>query len=229
MPSHALLSLTDALEEVADLQRANPSPSGAAPRLPAVTRAIGRGSVVLLPSHLERYVRNVNEEAITYLNSRQLAGSLIPSEFRLLHAKPVVEELAQTNWDQPARMSKLADFASSEMWLWTNVGTGEIEHARLLAWMKSPDPKRLNRYYGYWGIPNIFVAVTRKTNTRTELYLKVTELVEKRNAIAHGDMSTAATQADVRSYMAAVDTLCTRADAKLSRQIARLFSLDRPW
>jgi hypothetical protein len=69
MSSRALQSLLIALEEVGDLQRANPTPTGAAPSQPETTRAIGRASVVLLSSHLERYIRNLNEEAVEFVNS----------------------------------------------------------------------------------------------------------------------------------------------------------------
>ena len=42
------------------------------------------------------------------------------------------------------------------------------------------------RYFAYWGIPDIFEHITRSATTRGRLYLPVSELIDKRNNIAHG-------------------------------------------
>ena len=63
------------LQRVTALQRANPSPTGSAPALPEVTRAIGRASVVILSSHFERYLYAVNEEACTVVERAGIAAS----------------------------------------------------------------------------------------------------------------------------------------------------------
>jgi hypothetical protein len=95
--------------------------------------------------------------------------------------------------------------------------------------MKAPTPRNLVRYYGYWGIDDIFTAITRTPHTRSNLRLKLEELVQKRNNIAHGDASVDATQADVASYEAAVKTFCTRADAQIARRISRLLNGQHVW
>ncbi len=96
-------------------------------------------------------------------------------------------------------------------------------------WMKSPTPKDLIRYFRYWGIEDIFKKITRAVHTRGALRMSLTELVDKRNAIAHGDSATAATRAEVHAYLGAVETFADRADAALSRQMAVLLETLRPW
>jgi hypothetical protein len=229
MPSQALLALEAAIEEVVSLQSANPSPSGATPQDPGVTRAVGRASVVLLVSHYERYVHSLNEEAVSWTNTQQVRGDALPENIRLLHAKVGVEELVATSWESSPRADRLKTFATSETWLWRQGENGTLDHLRLLLWMKSPNPKSVQRYFRYWGIDDIFSAITTRQHTKTDLYLRITELVDKRNAIAHGDLSTEATQADVRSYIRAVKTFCTRTDKKVARQISRILSTTHPW
>jgi RiboL-PSP-HEPN len=166
MASKAFDALSRAVSEIKDLEKANPTPFGKAPKQPEVTRAIGRASIVLLCSHFERYFRDVNEEVVVYINNIKIRGDLLPEELRLLHTQGVVEELAETQWNN--RAEKLKSFAETESWLWLNQHFGSIDHPRLLSWMKSPKPDSLVRYYKYWEIKDIFYVITRKPKNPSE-------------------------------------------------------------
>lgn len=227
MSSRALQTLLQALEEVDELQRTNPTPVGAAPAQPAVTRVVGRASVVLLSSHFERYVYSVNEEAVDAVNNLPVSGSDLPHGIKILHSKVAIDALALTGWERRGR--QLEAFVTAEGWLWGSQTSGALRHDNLLLWMKAPTPTELVRYYGMWGIRNIFDDITRTPHTRKDLWLKIEELVSKRNNIAHGDATTEATQADVRSYRLHARKFCESADRRLARQLARIFDIARPW
>ena len=227
MPSEALANFCDAINEVKNLEKANPTPVGSAPTKPEITRAIGRASVVLLTSHFERYFRAANEEVSDYLADLAYPSDRLPESLRLLHSKAKIDQLSETAWERSAR--SLREFFAEDGWLWGGAPSGKIIHNRLLVWMKSPRPADLRRYYRYWGIDDIFSAITRKRRTRNHLWLKVQELVDKRNNIAHGDALAGATQKDVRDYTKAVSDFCNRADAQLAKQIGKLLDVARPW
>ncbi len=74
MGSQSLAALSIAIHEISLLQQVNPSPFGAQPSRPDITRAIGRASVVLLSSHFERYFYAINEEAVGVVNSCGVTG-----------------------------------------------------------------------------------------------------------------------------------------------------------
>jgi len=229
MASDALNALNLALSEVALLQKINPTPTGKGPKQPDVTRAIGRASVVLLSSHLERYIRNVNEEAVGLVNAASIYGVQLPKPMRLLHSKTSVESLAETTWDKDPRALKLSHFAETEAWLWIPGGSGILDHGRLLTWMSAPKPSYILRYYAYWGIDDIFSKITRSSHKRGHYWLKIGELVDKRNNIAHGDISTEATQADVKMYANVVETFCERSDRQMKRCLGKLLCTSIPW
>jgi hypothetical protein len=117
--------------------------------------------VVLLSSHFERYLYGMCEEIITHLNLNGINNLQIPAELRLLHSKALIDEIAETAWNN--RAQKLEAFVATEAWLWTtNASTGNFFHGHLLDWMKSPKPKDVIRMFKYWGINDIFTSITTK-------------------------------------------------------------------
>lgn len=192
MPSAALSSLQSALKEVSDLRRADRSNVAATPSALRLARAVARAQVVLLSSHFERYFYAVNEEAIGFVNTTGVPAGQLPGPVRLLHSKQPIDDLAEVVWER--RETKLGEFVASDAWLWGAGLPGALTHSRLLAWMKAPKPESLVRYYRYWGINDIFTAITRTQLTRNRLWLGIQELVDKRNNIAHGDILAQATQ-----------------------------------
>lgn len=217
-----------ALDEVSQLGAAShPTLGPRAPLSLSLARAVGRGQIVLLSSHFERYIYAVNEELVGYLNQAQIAGDRLPLSIRLQHSMLPIDELAKRGWER--RKDKLTGFVTQEAWLWSAGLPGSLMPDRLLTWMKAPAPANLVRYFRSWGLADVFTLVTRRPHTRAALWLGVQGLVELRNNIAHGDFSAQATQADVRRYMGHIRMFCERVDRLLAAHVARTLSIQRPW
>jgi hypothetical protein len=127
------------------------------------------------------------------------------------------------------REDKLRAFALSETPLWREGKSGTLDHSQLLTWMKAPQPKNIKRFYTLYGVPDVFAAVTRSTQSRRRLYLDLTELVEKRNSIAHGDASVEALSVDVTRYLASVVKFASSADKVMARYIRKISGRASPW
>jgi hypothetical protein len=228
--SKALLNLLAGVDEVQALRSEFPVPKGIPSGYMALAaKAHGRSCVVLLSSHLDRYVYAVNEEAIDWINRAQCDIARFPDEFLLQHSKGAVDSIAARSWER--RAESLREFIAVHGELWSPGGvSGSLNHAELLTWMRAPKPESLQRFYRLYGVENIFQAVTRGSATRAALYLGIRELVEKRNNIAHGDFETQALPTDVTRYLAAVQKFAVSADNRLSLAIRRLVGQGiSPW
>lgn len=227
MASQAASALDAALAEIAELVSADPAPRGGLSPQPALSKALARASVVLVVSHLERFVRASNEAAAIAVNDRGTFGERLPELLKLRHARLPIDEASQTQWHK--RSTGLVDFVTGNAWLWSAGTAGGLDPARLVDWMKTPHPRSLVKYYRTWGVHDVFDAITRTPHTRADLYLRLAEVVEKRNAIAHGDASMDATRSDIRAYVTAVAVFGGRADRVLAARLARLTGGTRPW
>ena len=227
MASESFRALIDGITEVRNLQSANPILPGQLPNKPLVVRAVNRASVVLLSSYLERYLRSLNEEAAGIINNSEINGPDLPPLMRLQHSQMPVDQIAVMQWNN--RESKLADFLDTDGWLWKLKEQGILDHTRLLRWMRSPAPDRIMRLFSLWGVSDIFSLITRRPHTRQRMWLRLGELVEKRNAIAHGDLTAEATGNDISSYISVVRRFCHRADRVLARRLAIMCNQERPW
>src|ERR1700691_3858214 len=102
MASGSLDAFVQAVDEITELQRADPTPQGRPPNEPATTRVIGRASVALLSSHFERYIYAVNEEATGVINAVTVAGASLPELLKLLHSRTSVDAMLKTDWEHRA-------------------------------------------------------------------------------------------------------------------------------
>ena len=227
MPSESLHGLFAGLDEVRNLQSANPILLGGFPNKPLVVKAVNRASVVLLCGYLERYLRSVNEEAADVVNVSNLAGTSLPMIMRLQHSQLLIDNIAKMQWKN--RGDNLKKFLVSDGWLWISDQSGKLEHARMLRWMRSPTPDRIKRLFELWGIGDIFSAITRTPHTRSHFWLKIAELAEKRNRIAHGDLEASSTGGDIRIYLVVVREFSQRTDAVLSKRLGKLCGHECPW
>jgi hypothetical protein len=226
MPSDALRSFMNAVDEINDLAIVA-RPSLLATASLRLARVAGRAQVVLLLAHFERYFYAVNEEAVYFVNSKNVAPTVFSDRLKLLHSKNPIDELGEMEWER--RALRLSSFISEDGWLWSGATNGALLHERLLAWLRTPKPADLVRYYRYWEIEDIFSLITRRPASRGRLWLGVQELVDIRNNIAHGDFDAQPTQTDIRRYVSSACTFCQRADNQLAKILGRLTRCPRPW
>jgi hypothetical protein len=195
---------------------------------PQLLRALGRAQVVLLSAHLERYVYSVTEESVDHIFNSRIESQLLSEELRLIHSQDAIDKLGRTQWNN--RSQQLKEFGQHESKLWVDGAViDRLVPEQLLGWMKAPNPKNLTRAFQIWGTADIFDSITRTAVTRSRLWMRINELVEKRNNIAHGDFTVEAQPTDVTEYILAVRRFCERSDRTMARNLVGITGGMSPW
>jgi len=229
MSSKALDDLKKGVDEVKYLRRLSPLKDAIATGVKASTaRAHGRACVVLLNSHYERYLRAVNEEALNWLIGSSIKSEELPEIIRLMHSRAAIDRISETNWDKRGEM--LVEFADIDAKLWSkSTVLPSLESSKILI-MKAPHSREVKRFYAMYGIIDIFSKATRRPDRRSHLWLKLQEMVDKRNNIAHGDFTTEALPSEISSYLDAVLKFCSSSDKIFAKQLKTIAkSATLPW
>jgi len=94
--------------------------------------------------------------------------------------------------------------------------------------MKSPKVPDVIRYFKYFGVNQIFQAVSRTEASRRKMGRSLQGLVDARNGIAHGDQTVQPSRADLTEYLNYVAKFCERADNVMSKRIEAMTG-GPPW
>lgn len=172
-----------------------------------LANALYRGSVVLLSSHLERYIESLIIESIDAINEASPPIGRIPESLMLALIEPPLRSASETK-DFGKKLAKIQEFVHDHEWHWNGSATcGRLNGDLLVSGFDNPLPKRIREAFFPLGLADVVGhAVGRDTSPlRGLIEGKVRELVEKRNSVAHAGMTVDLTREDVVTYI-----ICSR-------------------
>lgn len=201
-----LLSLCVDSDDPEDLERNN---------------AVRRASVVLLVSHFESFLRVTAEDFIDVLSSGTLEARSIPTGIRELHTLPRLQDIVGTNdpVQRHSLMKKLSDVSA----LWNDTAKpskGTLQASRLSREVTSAKAEKIDNLFQLMGSPvpvcdgDIDIAQEDDDVVSLNIRLALTDVVQCRNDIAHGDSSRKPTQEDVDKYLTFLTALANRLQRK---------------
>lgn len=217
----ALVNFRDGLQEVELLSRQDPLREhlGSSNLLSA---AIQRASCVLLVSHFEGFIKELAEEMTQKVAAGHPPVSRLPVPLRELHSLPRLDDISRCN--DPAQrlvlLKRLAEIAA----LWHPTATTEARHLaprKVSRVVTSARPAVIDNLF------NLFGAVSPVCDgdidvldslgqemTPIHIRAKLDEIVDCRNAIAHGVADRKVTHTDVDRYANFLSALSRRLSAK---------------
>lgn len=161
--------------------------------------ALCRGSVVLLSSHLEAYIKELGELLILRLFSKCVDRNKLGPVFFYHISKEHIERIKDAS-DPGALAAALFEFIDADFDYWSQMGPFpvEVDAERFNRGFSNPTFKKIKKYFNRFGFQEYERSVAQSLRSDFQPYVNmVNHLVETRNAIAHGDPTARKTPKEI--------------------------------
>ncbi|MEU0275353.1 MAE_28990/MAE_18760 family HEPN-like nuclease [Streptomyces sp. NPDC006307] len=168
--------------------------------------AVHRACLVLLVAHFEGFAKAALSEYVDEVCAVRPPVRKVPPEFLELFTRDRIQEIASLppGADRVHRTRRLFT-AFSALWDQERSIDPRVISAKILArQMTSLKPEVLQESFALIGIDDIVGQATshlHKSGMSVRVDIKLEEIVNKRNLIAHGDYSIKPTSADLEDYI----------------------------
>ncbi|MFD5824298.1 MAE_28990/MAE_18760 family HEPN-like nuclease [Lentzea sp. NPDC060358] len=217
--TEAIGDFIESVQEVELLLRADEAPENALPS-PGERRnrrdlknALCRAGLLMLVAHFEGYVKAALAEFLDEVNGAKPPSRRIPDSLLELFTRDRIQEILRLD-DGTQRIHKTRKLFNVYSVLWDDdraVNPSLLSSRVLARQFTNAKAESLEHVLGLIGVEDalqrVEVAVRKRLDdnspeaTRVNLSAKLKEIVEKRNRIAHGDLTEKPTVPEVRAYL----------------------------
>lgn len=176
--------------------------------------ALCRGSVVLLSSHIEAYVKELGEHTLDAIYNNGVCRSNLAPQFYYYISKERIEHIRGTS--QPNRIADhVFSFLKHEHQYWKREDGLDIPASSDVfnSGFSNPTFSKVKSYFGRFGYDqykhDFFKTLNRDAITISN---KLDQIVDTRNLIAHGDPSATKTPKDVIDMIQTSKIFCRTTD-----------------
>ncbi|WP_353941854.1 MAE_28990/MAE_18760 family HEPN-like nuclease [Streptomyces sp. HUAS MG91] len=238
----ALSEFIDSLREVETLLAAAPSQplgDGSVSRQSHnrdLVNAVNRSAMVMLVAHFEGFVKSALTELIDEISEAEPPTRRLPEGLLELHTRERIQEIFGTAG--PDRIHKTRRLFSAYASLWDSDRTvnPRILSARVLTrQFTNARPEVLDSVFSILDVQDVLATMDAHVNqaimdrgdsaTRVKVSVKLEEIVNRRNKIAHGDKSEKPTRFEVEGHLSFLKDVAECLAQVLQQTINRCCSL----
>lgn len=174
--------------------------------------AVTRSCTVMLVAHFEGFVKAALTELIDQICQAKPPTRRIPEALLELHTRGRIEEIFGT--EGPERIHKTRKLFSAYASLWDadrSINPQVLSAKVLTRQFTNAKPEILESVFAILDVEDVITRMDDHVNraisergdeaTRVMVAVKLTEIVNRRNKIAHGDRSEKPTPVEVRNYI----------------------------
>lgn len=177
--------------------------------------ALCRASVVLLSSHIEAYIKELGEHTLDGIYNNGVCRSKIALPFFYHLSRAHIENVR--NGSQPANIAAhMRSFVENDALMWTAHGgfPTPIDAQDFNGGFSNPTFNKVKAYLGRFGYEGFRHDFMRKLGRAAQpMITGLDQIVDARNAIAHGDPAATKTPAEVKDMIELAKVFCRTVDA----------------
>ena len=180
--------------------------------------ALCRGSILLLSSHVEAYIKELGEHTIDMMETKSTCRSCLAPQFFYHISKNLVDNISSSS--QPEKIAyNVFTFLEKKSDIWKSEGPFPypVSTSCFNSSFSNPTFDKVNSYFrrfGYESYKHDFKQALGRDANNTQNNLN--QLVNLRNAIAHGDPSATKTPNEVKEAVIEIRKFCRVTDSVFS-------------
>jgi hypothetical protein len=181
--------------------------------------ALCRGTIVLLSSHVEGFIKELGELTLERVHLRGVMRAAIVPQFFYHLSKDKLTELRDASQPE-AIAARVFDIVARDLDLWSKVGPfpRPLSAEQFNRGFANPAFTKIKAYFkrfGYGTFTND-LAASLVANYQPTVNM-VNHVVDLRNKIAHGDIAITETPADLTEMIRLIRTFCRSTDDVFAR------------
>lgn len=176
--------------------------------------ALCRGAIVLLNAHLEAYIKELGEVALSSIYEKAVSRNALALQFYYHISKDILDELKETS-DPHKIANKLFSFLLSDALFWDRSGPfpQALPADRFNRGFSNPAFQKIKAYFNRFGYSDYRGDLARLLQAKYNATVNMVDhLVDTRNKIAHGDPAITKTPTDVESMVEMIRLYCNATD-----------------
>lgn len=176
--------------------------------------ALCRGAIVLLSSHIEAYVKELAESLLVSIHAKSIDRSVLNDRFYYYASKEWVNKL-KDSLEPEAITTEVFGFLDGDADIWKKSGPlpRPIDSEKFCKGFSNPKFDKVKRFLGRFGYDALrhHFNVTHRSDAAL-LISHLEQIVDTRNAIAHGESSATRTPAEVKILIESSKKFCRTVD-----------------
>jgi FAD/FMN-containing dehydrogenase len=180
----------------------------------ASINSLCRGAIVLLSARVEAYIKEVGELALEEIHSRGVLRHKMEEGFFYYISQDLIKEMKNTQ-EPSAMATKIFSLIGRDGGQWNTVGPFPlpIDSGVFNKGFSNPKVDKIAAYFNRFGYSKYRGDMQRRMKAKYQPSQNmVTQLVEMRNKIAHGDPNATITPNGVRDMAGLVTAYCKATD-----------------
>jgi len=190
----------------------------------SLVSALCRGGIVLLSSHIEGYISDLNELILERIVKKKVSITKLSPRFGYYHSRDILDEISNTS--DPKKISKkLKLLYSRDSFVWDDedIFLEPLDDERFMRGFSTPKPGYIYTLFNRYGYSNLRGEIASVLASQFNFHqANVETTVHLRNQIAHGDHSLTQTPADLKRLMESTKIYCREIDNSVCRWFANI-------
>ena len=178
--------------------------------------ALVRGSVVLLSGHIEGYVKELGEIAISSLYEKAVPRADLPDQFFYFVSRSLLSSINESKEPETIGRNVFRFIGSDHAEHWSRHGSfnREIDAEQFNQGFANPKVDQICRYFRRFGYGDFRRDLMKTLQGSYQITVNsIDHLVDTRNAIAHGDKDEVKTASEAMAFVRIARQFCATTDS----------------